>query len=68
MCWPKYELKNHSMVSARVLLSMAHGLVVRSTEDIVKLCAEFCPSEHFFSVPKCDLFEIYDPESLESER
>ena len=28
MCWPKYELKNHSMVSARVLLSMAHGLSV----------------------------------------
>ena len=26
MCWPKYELKNHSMVSARVLRSMAHGL------------------------------------------
>ena len=27
MCWPKYELKNHSMVSARVLLQMAHGLL-----------------------------------------
>ena len=54
-----------------VLLKKNQGdrpLVVRSTEDIVKLCAEFCPSEHFFSVPKCDLFEIYDPESLESER
>ena len=27
MCWPKYELKNHSMVSVRVLQSMAHGLL-----------------------------------------
>ena len=28
MCWPKYELKNHSMVSARVLRSVAHCLVI----------------------------------------
>ena len=53
-----------------VLLKKNQGdrpLVVRSTEDIMKLCAEFCPNEHFFSVSKCDLFKIYDPESPKSE-
>ena len=35
--------------------------VVRSTEDLVNICSDYVPNEHFFSVRKEDLFDVFTP-------
>ncbi|KAL5249856.1 hypothetical protein ACHWQZ_G015800 [Mnemiopsis leidyi] len=35
--------------------------VIRSTGDLVAICSDFVPNEHFFSVCKDDLFDVFNP-------